>query len=139
MDTTLLETARAAESPHTNNDAEQRTYRELVIERPQDPLRMRVDPPVEYDGKLYSEMIFDWDAMIGKDFLRAQREFDHLYKPDKNETIVIPESKHLYHDIIAAHRANVPLGVIQKLPRRWYVPLRTEALKACGSSPDKEE
>jgi hypothetical protein len=46
--------------------------------------------------------------------------------------------KHLYHAIIASHLANVPLGLIFKLPRRVYVPLRTEVLKACGSSPDEE-
>jgi hypothetical protein len=33
----------------------------------------------------------------------------------------------------------MPYPLIQKLERRYYVPLRTEALKACGSSPDEKE
>jgi hypothetical protein len=75
--------------------------------------------------------------MIGKDFQRAEREFQKLYKADRDE-MPLPEMKHLYHAIIASHLANVPLGLILKLPRRVYVPLRTEVLKACGSSPEEE-
>jgi hypothetical protein len=113
-------------------------YRELEVERPKAPLRMTINPPLEYDGQKFTVLIFDFDAMIGKDFQRAEREFNKLYKPDKDE-MVLPEMKHLYHQIIAAHRANVPLGVIQKLPRRYYTPLRVEVLKACGSSPDEDK
>lgn len=113
-------------------------YRDLEIEAPKPPVRLKLDPALEYDGAKYSELIFDFDAMIGKDFQRAEREFVKLYKPDKNE-MVLPEMKHLYHCIIAAHRADVPLGVIMKLPRRYYTPLRVEVLKACGSSPEEEQ
>jgi hypothetical protein len=141
MDQTLLheqDRETAVLPRHTNNEVE-REYRELEVEPPQPAIHLGINPPHEFDGESYSELIFDYDAMTGKDFLRAEREFVHRYKPEKNETFVIPESKHLYHEIIAAHRANVPLGVIQSLPRRYYVPVRTEALKACGSSPEKEE
>jgi len=117
---------------------EQQHYRDLQIEAPQPALRVRLDEPVEYDGQQYSELILDFDAMIGKDFLRAEREFTRQYKAEKNE-IAMPEMKHLYHNIIAAHLAKVPLGLIWKLPRRYYVPLRTEVLKACGSAPDEEK
>jgi hypothetical protein len=113
-------------------------FRELQVETARPPLRMRLTPPIEYDGEKFSEMIFDFDAMTAKDFERAEREFTHMYKPERNE-ITLPEMKHLYHEIIAAHRADVPLGVIRKLPRRFYVPLRTEVLKACGSSPEEEK
>lgn len=112
-------------------------FRDLEIEQPKPPVRLRMDPPLEFDGEKYSVLVFDFDAMIGKDFQRAEREFNKLYKADKNE-VVLPEMKHLYHCIIAAHRANVPLGVILKLPRRYYTPLRVEVLKACGSSPEEE-
>lgn len=127
--------------PRNNNEVELEIvpeFRELNIAPAQPPLRMTLRPPLEFDGEKYSELIFDFDAMVGKDFIRAEREFNRLYKADKDE-MVLPEMKHLYHCIIAAHRANVPLGVIQKLPRRYYTPLRVEVLKACGSSPEEEK
>lgn len=117
--------------------AVEQKYRELAIEPLQPPLRVKLVPPVDFDGKKYGELIFDFDSMNGKSFQRAEREFQHLYKADKNE-MPLPELKHLYHAIIASHLANVPLGLILKLPRRVYVPLRTEVLKACGSSPEEE-
>jgi len=138
----MTEFAETAERrPDNNNNEVEREggqYRELEIAAALPPLRMRIEPPLEFDGKRYSELIFDFDAMIGKDFQRAEREFNRLYKPDRDE-VVVPETKHLYHAIIAAHRANVPLGVILKLPRRYYTPLRVEALKACGSSPEEDK
>jgi hypothetical protein len=150
MDPTLLQKSRLPDSerPHAGNHNDQAAeqpeiveppqYRELNIEAPQPPLRLRMTPPVEYDGQSYGELILDFDAMIGKDFQRAEREFTRLYKADKNE-MPLPELKHLYHCIIAAHLANVPIGLILKLPRRYYTPLRTEVLKACGSSPEEEK
>jgi hypothetical protein len=141
MDQTLIEKARLTEArnseTHSREPAAETEYRELAVEQPQPPLRMTIDPPLEYDGKHYSELTFDFDGMNGKAFQRAEREFNHLYKPEKNE-MVMPEMKHLYHQIIASHLADVPLGVIQKLPRRYYTPLRLEVLKACGSSSDEE-
>ena len=119
-------------------EIEETEYRDLEIGKAQLPVRMKIDPPLEYDGKKYGVLIFDFDDMNGKDFQRAEREFNKLYKPEKDE-MVLPEMKHLYHQIIASHRANVPLGVIQKLPRRYYTPLRLEVLKACGSSPEEEK
>jgi len=156
MDPTLLQTREPAaavphgEHAHTANNNESEVdrlaveaaadveYRDLEIEAPKPAVRLRMQPPLEFDGHSYAELIFDFDAMVGKDFQRAEREFTKLYKADKNE-MVLPEMKHLYHCIIAAHRANVPLGVILKLPRRYYTPLRVEVLKACGSSPEEEQ
>jgi hypothetical protein len=110
------------------------SVRELVVDDPQPPFRLTLNPPVEFDGQSYKELLFDFDALTGKDFQRAQREFNKLYKPGKDE-IPLPEMTHLYHCILAAHVANVPVGLIMKLPRRFYTPLRNEVLKACGSSP----
>ena len=93
---------------------------------------------MEYDGQSYSELILDFDSMVGKDFHRAEREFTRLYKADRNE-MPLPELKGLYHSILASHLADVPLGLILKLPRRYYTPLRTEVLKACGSSLEEEK
>lgn len=146
MDRTLLQETRQQETPpESNNEHEhedepvaQQLYRDITIEAPQPPLRLKLEPPVDYDGQSYSELIFDFDSMVGKDFQRAEREFTRLYKADRNE-MPLPEMKHLYHSIIAAHIANVPLGLILKLPRRYYTPLRTEVLKACGSSPEEEK
>ena len=145
MDNDLLQSETAPppvnRMPETNSEdepLEQPEYRELAIEPRKPPLRVKFDPPVMYDGQTYRELTFDFDSMTGKDFIRAEREFQRLYKADKNE-IAMPEMKHLYHDLILAHLANVPYPLIQKLERRYYVPLRTEALKACGSSPDEKE
>jgi hypothetical protein len=114
------------------------TIREMQVEVPKPPLHITLVPPVDYDGQRYSELTLDFDSMIGNDFHRAEREFTHTYRADKDE-MPLPEMKHLYHNIIAAHLANVPVGLIKKLPRRYYVPLRQECLKACGSSPDEEK
>lgn len=125
----------------TNNEpdaVEQPQFRELGIEPRKPPLRVRFDPPIQFEGTSYSELTFDFDAMTGKDFIRAERTFQRLYKADKNE-VAMPELKHLYHDLILAHLADVSYLLIQSLERRYYVPLRTEALKACGSSPDEKE
>jgi hypothetical protein len=150
MDRTLLEEReqQTGDEPASSNNNEQvqehdevvaqQQFRDLAIERAQPPMRLKLQPPVEYDGQSYSELILDFDSMIGKDFMRAEREFQHTYKADRNE-IPMPEMKHLYHCIIAKNLANVPLGLIWKLPRRYYVPLRTEVLKACGSSPEEEK
>jgi hypothetical protein len=91
-----------------------------------------------FDGETYNELTFDFDSMTGKDFIRAERTFQKLYKAEKNE-VTMPELKHLYHDLILAHLADVSYLLIQSLERRYYVPLRTEALKACGSSPEEEK
>jgi hypothetical protein len=99
---------------------------------------MTIEPPIDFDGKKFSTLTFDFDSMIGKDFQRAERTFTKLYKAERNET-VLPEMKHLYHSIVAAQVADVPVGLIMKLPRRYYVPLRLEVLKACGSSPEEEK
>ena len=117
---------------------EEQEYRELKVEAPQRPLRLTFSEPFDYDGQKYPHLIFDWDSLIGKDFQRAEKTFTKLYKADKNE-VVLPEMKHLYHTILAAQVANVPPGLIMKLPRRYYIAVRNEALKACGSSPDEEK
>jgi hypothetical protein len=129
-------------------DAQEATaeFRVIEIEPAKLPIRVKFDPPVDYDGQSYDELIFDFDRMIGKDFQRCEREFTRMYKPDRDET-PLPEMKPLYHAIILSHAgyrpnekagSGVPLGLIQKLPRRYYTPLRLEALKACGSSPVEE-
>jgi hypothetical protein len=117
---------------------EESQFRDAAIESPQLPFRMRFNPPVEYDGTKYTELIFDFDSLIGKDFQRAERTFQKMFKAEKNET-PLPEMKHLYQCILAAQVADVPVGLIMKLPRRYYTPLRLEVLKACGSSPDEDK
>ena len=154
MDRTLLQaepTTNATPAPaHANDVDEVETgeaerfepetepqYREFEIEPRKPPFRMTFRPPFKFDGQEYRELIFDFDAMTGKDFIRAERKFQALYKPGKNE-IAMPELKHLYHNIICGDLANVSHFLIQNLERRYYVALRQEALKACGSSPDEE-
>lgn len=120
------------------DDIDKPNYRELKVEPPQPPWHLPLIPPVEYDGKTYDELVFDYDSMIGKDFHRIERTFYRTYKSERNE-VVLPEMRQLYHNLVAADVANVPLGLIMKLPRRYYVAVRNEAVKACGSSPDEEK
>lgn len=150
MDRQLLEQAepgpqlsRETEAATSNNSedeivAEQPQYREAEIEPRKPPFRLTFKPPFKFDGQEYKELIFDFDSMTGKDFIRAERTFSKLYKADKNE-IAMPELKHLYHNIICANLAGVNFHLIQNLERRYYVALRTEALKSCGSSPEEEK
>jgi hypothetical protein len=118
---------------------DERDFRDIAIEAPKPPWRMKIEPPLEFDGEKYSELVLDFDSLIAKDFVRAERTFTRIYKPDKNETAVLPEMKHEYQCVLAAQVADVPIGVIYKLPRRYYIPLRLEVLKACGSSPEEEK
>jgi hypothetical protein len=120
-------------------DNDETEYRDIQVEAAKPPWRMKMNPPVEFDGEKFSELILDFDNLIAKDFVRAERTFTRLYKPDKNESAVLPEMKHEYQCILAAQVADVPIGVIYKLPRRYYIPLRLEVLKACGSSPEEDK
>jgi hypothetical protein len=149
MDNDLLEKAEPAATnrlplgPNDESHSETETaietqYRELEVEKPSPPVRLKFDPPIEYDGEKYDQIVCDFDKLIGKDFQRIEREFVHMYKAEKNET-VLPELKHLFHCLVIARAADVPVGLIFKLPRRYYTPIRLEALKACGSSPDTEK
>jgi hypothetical protein len=146
MDQSLLQTREQLPPEHENDQHDliedapnEQQYRDLAIDNPILPLRVKLDPVIEFDGEKFSELILDFESMTGKDFQRAEREFTHLYKTDRNETMPLPEMKHLYHAIIAKNLADVPLGVIYKLPRRVYVALRLEVLKACGSSQEEEQ
>src|SRR6516164_1174527 len=130
-DVTTAEPINRLEGVEAAEEQEQE-YRELKVEAAQSPLRLTFSEPFEYDGQKYPHLIFDWDSLIGKDFQRAEKTFSKLYKADRNE-VVLPEMKHLYHTILAAQVANVPPGLIMKLPRRYYIAVRNEALKACGS------
>lgn len=148
MDQTLLEKQRGrapdadliknseTEVPEEQNEVAE--YRELAVEAAQPPFRMKLVPPIDFDGKQYNQIVADFDSLIGKDFQRIEKEFTHLYKADRNET-PLPEMKHLYHCLVIARAADVPVGLIFRLPRRYYTPIRLEALKACGSSPDEEK
>lgn len=108
-------------------------HRELAVDPPQPPWHLTLEPPVEYDNQQWTELTFDFDSLNGKDFQRAERTFHKLFKADRDE-FVLPESKHLFHAILAAQVADVPVGLILKLPRRYYVAVRQKAVKACGSS-----
>jgi hypothetical protein len=119
-------------------DDDKQQFRELKVEPPQPPWHLALVPPVEFDGKKYDELVFDYDSMIGKDFHRIERSFYRTYKSERNE-VVLPEMRQLYHNLVAADVAQVPVGLIMKLPRRYYVAVRNEAVKACGSSPEEEK
>lgn len=127
-----IEQARDEEAAH------EKQYRDLVAATASPPVRMKFDPPMEYDGHTYTEIVCDFEKLIGADFIRCEREFRRQYKADKGE-VPFPEMNPLYHVILIAHAANVPLGLVRKLPGRYYTPLRTEALKVCGSSAEEEE
>lgn len=149
MDRTLLEKPTRQQQPQAadNGDQvgelvaehEQQQFNDLEIEKRKPPVRVRFNPPIEYDGKQFSELVFDFDSMTGRDFVRCERKFLALYKPVTKNEVPFPQMNPLYHEIILGELAGVPHTMIEKLERRYYVPLRTEALKACGSSPDEKE
>lgn len=140
MDASLLQerNSKALEpigrEPETS---EQNDFRGLGIESPRPPLRITFDPPIEFDNEKYSQITCDFDGMIGKDFSSIQSVFLRLYKGQKNE-VIVPEMTHEYVYAFVSHVGKVPPGLVKKLPRRYYTPLRNEVLKACGSSPDEE-
>jgi hypothetical protein len=159
MDRTLLEAQRgrpgtAAAVPTNNQPGTPETpeieksevteavqaqeYRELVAPPPAPPLRMKLEPPVEFDGQTYSEIVCDFEKLIGADFIRLEREFRRTYKADKNE-IPFAEMNPLYHVILISEASGLPRGLVRKLPGRYYTTLRTEALKCCGSSAEEKE
>ena len=86
MDSNLLQSRTPAPPLETNNEEEQpdvtqdqdKQFRDLAVEGPQPPVRMKLDPPVEYDGKKYAELVCDFDKMIGKDFQYCERTFQRL-------------------------------------------------------------
>jgi hypothetical protein len=135
----VSETNRLATNVKPEPHVDLPEVREFQIEQPKPPWHLTIEPPLDYDGKEYRELTFDFDNLIAKDFVRAERTFFRIYKPDKNEAAVLPEMHHDYHIVLAAQVADVPVGVIYKLPRRYYIPVRLEALKACGSSPEEEK
>ena len=143
MDT--LQSGRTIERPtpeHNSEpelaDVEHKEYRDLIPAPAQPPVRLKLVPPVEYDGKTYTEIIADFDNLIGNDYIRCDREFRHVYKPGKDE-IPFAEMNPVYHVILIAHAADVPQGLIKKLPGRYYNLLKQEALKAVGSSAEEKE
>lgn len=117
----------------------QEAVRELEPAAAQPPFTMKFEPPVEFDGKKFDHIRVDFDSLTGNDFMRCERKFQSMHKPEKNETVVMPEMKPLYHLILVECASNVPLGLLRRLPSRYYKQLRAEALKACGSSPDEEK
>jgi hypothetical protein len=150
MDRELLEkqtTGRPISSnndePETQDNAQtaeptQTHYRELIPAPIEEPFRMKFDPPIQYDGTTYTEIVCDFGKFIGADFIRMQREFRRTYKPDRDE-IPLPEMSPDYHVILISEAADVPRGLIKKLPGRFWTPLRTEALKCCGSSAEEKK
>jgi len=140
MDNELLERPQAESVNRlgTNASDTQPQYQELKIEPPQPPWHVTFEPPIDFDGQPYKELIFDFDSLTGKEFQRAERTFIRLYKPERDE-VVIPETKHMFQAILAAQVADVPPGLIMKLPRRYYVAVRSKALKACGYLLDEDK
>jgi hypothetical protein len=160
MDPTLLQRPRQSENDTDEHDehhddtalppaaelrdaveleTETQELRELEPAAAQPPFTMKFEPPVEFDGKKFDHIRVDFDSMTGNDFMRCERKFQSMHKPEKNETVVMPEMKPLYHLILVECASNVPLGLLRRLPAKYYKQLRAEALKACGSSPDEEK
>ena len=94
------------------------------------PLRLSLSPPIEFEGKIYNELLLDFPGLGAKDIAQAERTLLRLYKAEKRKTAA--PDRHLFCCILAAQAANVPLGVITALPRRYYTAIRAAHLKAYG-------
>jgi hypothetical protein len=150
MDKTLLQQQRSAPPLPTDNgqpgaaveprlvEQQQQEYRELIPSVALVPVRMKLEPPVEFDGQTYTEIVCDFEKLIGADFIRCEREFRRTYKPDKDE-IPFAQMNPLYHVILISEAADVPRGLIKKLPGRYFTALQNEALKVCGSSAEEKK
>jgi hypothetical protein len=150
MDPTLLQARPNAQPPTSNgqpdapeprtvvDQQEQPQYRELIPSQALLPVRMKLEPPVDFDGQTYTEIVCDFEKLIGADFIRCEREFRRTYKPDKDE-IPFAQMNPLYHVILISEAADVPRGLIKKLPGRYFTALQNEALKVCGSSAEERK
>jgi len=61
--------------------------------------------PFEYQGKIYKELIFDWDKLTGKDGLAIENELQILGK-----TVIVPQFSGEYLIRFAARACNEPIG-----------------------------
>jgi len=149
MDTSLLQNQERSAGPDPQIDPgpSSDSYYEPVIEQPNRPLRLKFSPAIEFDGRSYDNLIFDFEDLTAKDFQIVERTFNKTFKAEKGE-VVLPEMTHAYQCCLAAYVADdgsgkkgVPPGLIMKLPRRYWTHLRLACLKACGSSsePEREE
>lgn len=100
-----------------------------LVERPQTPLRMSLDPPIYYGGKSYSELVFDFAGLTDANFKRAERTLLNIYKAERLSPKAIRPEIHRFNCILTAQAAKVPLGLITSLPGRYYRALRIEHLK----------
>ncbi|HEY2711081.1 MAG TPA: phage tail assembly protein [Chthoniobacterales bacterium] len=84
------------------------------------PLRLTCDPPIEYDGKTYKTLTFDFDALNRKRLDKiAKRKFNKMCKPEKFATAIA----------LVANGRGVPVGLIMKLPIRYSRLLHSELFK----------
>jgi hypothetical protein len=118
---------------------EESQFEELAVDPPQKPVRLALDPPVVYDGKTYKELVCDFDKMVGMDYIRAEREFRHMFRPATKGEIPFAQMNPEFHTIVIAHAADVPTGVIKKLQIRQFTALQSKALKIFGSSSEEEK
>jgi hypothetical protein len=107
-----------------------------MTEPTSEPLRITLDPPLEYDGVKYEELTFDFDGLTTADFQRAARAFVRRYHPGKKRMsrFIVGER---YLSLIIAQVANdgkgtsgVPIGLIKGPLRRYYPRLETQLLEA---------
>jgi hypothetical protein len=149
MDRTLLQEPQEQtgdEPVVTNNETEHvelidettPQFRDVEVAPPLPPLRLTLEPPVEYDGKSYHEIICDFEKLIGVDYIRAEREFRAHFKPATRNEIPFAQMNPEFHTILISRAADVPQGLIKKLQIRQFTALQGEALKVFGSSPDAE-
>jgi len=112
------------------------TVQEIDIRKPQPPFRVKLDPPVELDGKKYDSVTVDLDRLVGADFQRIEREFSQLYDMT-GDNMPIPEMKPLYHMLVAAAASDTPVGVFRTMQARFWLPIRDRVLKTFGNSPEE--
>jgi hypothetical protein len=124
------------QQPETETERPQ--YRELVAAPPLPPVRMEFVPPIQYDGKTYTEIVCDFEKLIGADFIRCEREFKRTNKAEKDE-FLFAQMDSRYHAILISEASDTPRGLIKKLPGRYFTALQTEALKVCGSSAEEKK
>jgi hypothetical protein len=107
---------------------------------PRPPFRVTLDPAIRCGGTEFSELTFDFDSLSEPDFARARLTFGRLFNPKRNK-MSAGVAGDLYLCVIiaqAAHggegNAGVPVGLIRKLPLRYYTPLHGALIEASGKA-----
>jgi hypothetical protein len=84
--------------------------------------RVKLSKPYTYEDKTYTEFVFNFDGLIGKDMLAIEAEMAAV-----GEFALSPEISTSYLSKLAARAARVGSDVIENLPIRDFAKVKDES------------